>query len=69
MQDIQAKEPVLSHVRKVIDKSKRKIASDLRDTTISEVQNLEENFQKVIGFARKYSTISKFRYSSLSLSS
>ena len=53
MQDIQTKEAVLSHVQRAIKQGKRKIDESLQDTTISEVKGLEENFQKVIGFACK----------------
>ena len=51
---IQQKDPVLSHVQKAIEKGKRKIPEALKDTTISEVKNLEENFQKVITYSCKY---------------
>lgn len=53
MGDIKSKDPVISHVQKAIEKGKRKIPEELRDMTISEVQNLEENFQKVIGYSCK----------------
>ena len=43
----------MSHVQKAIEKGKRKIPEALQDTTISEVANLEENFQKTINYSRK----------------
>ena len=51
---IQQKDPVLSHVQKAIEKGKRKIPENLKDIMISEVKNLEENFQKVISYSCKY---------------
>ena len=52
--EIQQKDPVLSHVQKAIEKGKRKIPENLKDIMISEVKNLEENFQKVITYSCKY---------------
>ena len=53
-QEIQNKEAVLEHVKRAMAKGKSKIPEEVQDTTISEVENLEENFSKVIGFACKY---------------
>ena len=53
VESIQNKEAVLSFVEQVMKKGKKKIPQELRDTTISEVKELEENFSQVIGFACK----------------
>ena len=45
---------MIEQVKRTMLKGKKRIPEEMRDTTISEVQALEENFQKVIGFARKY---------------
>ena len=57
MSDIQSKVSVLSQVRLAFEKGKRKIPEKMQDTVVSEVQNLEENFQKVIGYTCKCQTI------------
>ena len=44
---------MLSHVQKAIDKGKRKIPDELKETVIFQVENIEENYKKVIGFASK----------------
>ena len=51
MQNIQTKEAVLLQVQRVVNKSK-KISQEQQEETIDEVKSLEENFQKVIGFAQ-----------------
>ena len=53
MTEFQRKEPVLTHVRQAIEKGRKKIPEQLQDTTVSEVQYLEESFQKVIGYSCK----------------
>lgn len=47
------KTSVLQHVQVAIEKGKKKIPEQIRDTTISEVKNLEESFKKIIGMACK----------------
>ena len=42
---------MLVQVQRAVEKGKKKIPEEIQETTIDEVRNLEENFQKVIGFA------------------
>ena len=53
MEEIQQNEAVIKKVQRAVEKGKRKIPQEMQETTIDEVKNLEENFHKVIGFARK----------------
>ena len=52
MQDIQSKEAVIDQVKRAVEKGKRKISEEQLDATMGEVRTLEENFEKVIGFAQ-----------------
>lgn len=53
MHDIKNKVPVLVKVEQAMEKGKRKIPKELQANIISEVQLLEENCDKMLGYSRK----------------
>ena len=53
MQNIKSKDPVLVHVQQALEKGKKKIPKELQATIISEVQMLEENCDKMLGYSCK----------------
>ena len=54
MADLHSKENVKAVVLRALEKGKKKIPEDLYDKCLQEVNDVDENYQKVIGFGCKY---------------
>lgn len=53
-QDLLQKDAAKEHVKRAFTKGKTKAIEKMKEVALEEVQNLEENYQKVIGFGRKF---------------
>ena len=54
MADLHSKENVKKVVKSALDKGKRKIPDELYDQCLQDVGEIDDNYQKIIGFGCKY---------------